>query len=141
MFNLANLSHDLHKEVLLGPATVASATSAYKPVQDCKRFLVRLAYGASDGVFDLRVVQATDSSGTDSKNITGAAITQLAADDDNKQAEIEVDVDALDEGFTHVAVTVTAAGTTIAFVELIKLMNKKPVTQPAALVETVLVTG
>lgn len=141
MFNLANLSYDLHKEVLFGPATVATGTSTYKSVQDCKRFLVRLAYGASDGVFDLKVVQATDSSGTDSKNITGAAITQLAADDDNKQAEIEVDVDALDEGFTHVAVTVTAAGTTTAFVELIKLMNKKPVTQPTALAETVLVTG
>ena len=141
MFNLANLSHDIHKEVLFGPAVVTTGTSAYKSVQDCKRFLARLAYGASDGVFDMKVVQATDSSGTGSKNITGAAITQLSATADNKQAEIEVDVDALDEGFTHVAVTITVAGTTTAFVELLKLMNKKPVTQPTALTETVLVTG
>ena len=140
MFNIANLSYDIHKEVLFGPATVASGTSAYKSVQDCKRFLARVAYGASDGTFDVKVVQATDSSGTGSKNITGAAITQLSATDDNKQAEIEVDVDALDEGFTHVAVTVTASGTSTAFIELLKLMNKKPVTQPMALVETVFVT-
>lgn len=141
MFNIANLSYDIHKEVLLGPAVQATATSTYKSVQDCKRILVRLAYGASDGVFDMKVVQATSSAGAGSKDITGAAITQLSATDDNKQAEIEIDVDALDEGFTHVAVTVTAAGTTTAFVELFKLMNKKPVTQPAALVQTKLVTG
>lgn len=141
MFNLANLSYDIHKEVLFGPAVVTTATSAYKSVQDCKRILARVAYGASDGVFDMKVVQAQDADGTGSKNITGAAITQLSATDDNKQAEIEVDVDALDEGFTHVAVTITVAGTTTAFVELLKLMNKKPVTQPAALKQTVFVTG
>lgn len=136
-----NLSYDMHKEVLFGPAAVTTATSAYKSLQDCRRALVYAAMGATDNTFDLKVVQATDSSGTGSKDLTGAVITQLSGTDDNKQVQIEIDPDALDDGFTHIAVTLTIAGTTTAFVTLFKELNQKPVTQPAALTQTILVTG
>ena len=54
--------------------------------------------------------QATDSSGTSAKDITGKAITQLVkATNDNDQAMINCRADELDvaNGFTHVALSVT----------------------------------
>lgn len=66
--------------------------------------------GASATV-DAKLEQASDSSGTGAKDITGKAITQLtkAGTDDNKQAVIncrseELDVD---NDFTHVRLSVT----------------------------------
>lgn len=61
---------------------------------------------------DGKLQQATDSSGTGVKDITGKAITQLVkATDDNKQAVINLrpaDLD-LDNGFDHFRLTLTVA--------------------------------
>lgn len=59
---------------------------------------------------DAKLQQATDSSGTGAKDITGKAITQLVkASNDNDQAMINCRADELDadNGFTHVALSVT----------------------------------
>ena len=63
--------------------------------------------GAS-GTYDGKLVQATDSGGTGSKDITGAAITQLTA---LGIAIVEVDTAKLDltNGFRYVAATGTTA--------------------------------
>lgn len=65
----------------------------------------------SSGTVDMKLVQATDSSGTGSKDITGKAITQLtqAGSDSDKQAIINVRSDELDvaNGFDYVAATLT----------------------------------
>jgi hypothetical protein len=70
------------------------------------------ALGAS-ATLDAKIQQATDSSGTGAKDVTGLAITQLtkAGSDDNKQAAINVRQEDLDgnNGFTHVRLTITVA--------------------------------
>lgn len=62
---------------------------------------------------DAKLVQATDSSGTGVKDITGKAITQLtqAGTDADKQAIINCFASELDinNSFTHVALSVTTA--------------------------------
>ena len=71
--------------------------------------------GAS-GTIDAKLVQATDSSGTGVKDITGKAITQLtqAGTDSDKQAIINVRAEELDvaNGFNHVAIVLTTAAAT-----------------------------
>lgn len=66
--------------------------------------------GAS-ATLDAKIEQATDAAGTDAKDLTGAAITQLtkAGPDDDKQAIIELYSEDLDltNGFTHVRLTIT----------------------------------
>lgn len=70
------------------------------------------ALGTSATV-DFKVQQATDSSGTGAKNITGKSATQLtdAGSDSDKQVIINVNADDLDiaGGFTHVAAVMTVA--------------------------------
>lgn len=67
----------------------------------------------SSGTLDGKLVQATDSSGTGVKDITGKTITQLtqAGTDADKQAVINVRAEELDVdgGFTHVAIIMTTA--------------------------------
>lgn len=69
--------------------------------------------GATDTTFDAKVQSADDSSGTNNTDISGLAITQLTATDDNEQVILRVRSDQLNTGDTHVAVVVTAGdGTT-----------------------------
>jgi hypothetical protein len=62
---------------------------------------------------DAKLEQATDSSGTGAKDITGGAITQLtqAGGDSDKQVIIDVNGKSLDANndFTHVRLTLTGA--------------------------------
>lgn len=68
---------------------------------------------SSTGTVDAKLEQATDSSGTSAKDITGKSITQLteAGTDSDKQAEINVLPEELDlaNDFDHVRLTVTPA--------------------------------
>lgn len=70
----------------------------------------------SSGTLDMKLVQATDSSGTGVKDISGKAITQLtqAGTDADKQAIINVRAEELDvaNGFDHVAIVLTTATAT-----------------------------
>lgn len=70
----------------------------------------------TSGTLDAKLVQATDSSGTGVKDITGKAITQLtqAGTDSDKQALINVRAEDLDtdNGFNHVAIILTTATAT-----------------------------
>lgn len=68
--------------------------------------------GAS-ATLDAKIEQATDSSGTGAKDVTGKAITQLtkAGSDDSKQALIafrQADLDIAND-YTHVRLSVTVA--------------------------------
>lgn len=67
----------------------------------------------SSATLDAKLEQASDSSGTGAKDITGKAITQLtqAGTDSDKQAIIncfQQDLD-IDNGFTHVRLSLTVA--------------------------------
>lgn len=67
----------------------------------------------STGTLDAKLVQATASDGTGSKDITGKSITQLtqAGTDADKQAVINCFAHELDiaNNFTHVAISMTTA--------------------------------
>lgn len=99
---------------VMNPKSVSASTvvSDYVPVANfhtLRALLLTGVLGASATV-DAKLVQATDASGTGSKDITGKAITQLVkASNDNNQAVINVRGEDLDatNGFTHVALSVT----------------------------------
>lgn len=84
------------------------------------------------GTVDVLVEQATDGSGTGSKAVTGKAITQLGATDDNKQVMINLRADELDaaNGFTHCRVTLTP--TTAAAVAGVAVFGMDPRYAPAS---------
>lgn len=67
----------------------------------------------TSATLDMKIQQATDSSGTGAKDITGKSITQLtqAGTDSDKQAIINLRADELDVAgdFTHAAIVLTTA--------------------------------
>jgi hypothetical protein len=93
--------------------TAAAYTSDYVSMADFETMMAIIMVGtmASTSTVDAKLVQATDSSGTGVKDISGKAITQLteAGNDSDKQAIINCRSDELDvaNGFTHVAVVMT----------------------------------
>lgn len=122
--------------------TTQTAPATYIDVANFERFVFLISAGAlgTGATVDAQVVQATTAAGAGSKNITGAAITQLTATDDDKFVTIEVLREKLDiaNDFRYVSLTVTVANT--ADLEVIFLgLNPRhtPVTQPAAYAEKV----
>ncbi len=92
--------------------TAAAHTSDYVDAGNFESIVAVIMAGTlgTSATLDAKLVQATDSSGTGSKDITGKAITQLVkATDDDKQAVINVRSEELDlaNSFTHVALTIT----------------------------------
>ena len=93
--------------------TAAAYTSDYADMSQFESVMALIQVGtmASTSTVDAKLVQATDSSGTAVKDITGKAITQLteAGTDSDKQAIINCYADELDTdgGFTHVAIIMT----------------------------------
>jgi hypothetical protein len=72
--------------------------------------IVQTGVMGAAATLDVKLQQATDSSGTGNKDITNAAVTQLVkATNDDDQAIINLNADALDVagGFTHVAIVHT----------------------------------
>lgn len=95
--------------------TAAALTSDYLDMRKFGSAIAIIMAGTlgASATLDAKLVQATDSSGTGVKDITGKAITQLtqAGTDDDKQAIINCRADELDvdNSFTHVAIVMTTA--------------------------------
>jgi len=93
--------------------TAAAHTSDYVDMSKVGNIMAIAMAGTlgSSATFDAKLVQATDASGTDVKDISGKAITQLtqAGTDSDKQAIINCRPDDLDtaNGFNHVALVIT----------------------------------
>ena len=116
---MANIGTALSSEVaaVIGTVdpdvlTAAAHTSDYVSAADFESIMAIVMAGVlgTAATVDAKLVQATDSSGTGSKDITGKAITQLVkATDDGKQAIINCRAEELDlvNNFTHVALTIT----------------------------------
>jgi hypothetical protein len=139
---------EVYRQQVANPAALSAGTlpASYINVSDFDRFAFVLELGATDQAVDFKVVQATAAAGTGSKDVSGAAITQFATTDDNKQAMIEVEVRKLDinNGFYFVAVTsaLTGGTATTASIVFYGVNNGVvPVTQPAAFAQRVLVAG
>lgn len=143
--SIVNLATDVERHVLFDPAALSTGVSDYISVIGAHSFTVLVAMGATDNTLDLAINEATDASGTGAQaltvNGTAAAITQLSGTDDNKMAVLEVLVDGLSDGFTHVAASITVAGTTTGAVILEINRDKKPATQPAEIAETIVLVG
>lgn len=96
----------------------AAYTSTYADAADFHTLMAVIQVGTlgASATVDAKLVQATDSSGTGVKDITGAAITQLtqAGSDSDKQAIISIQNSALDvaNDFRYVAVVLTVATAT-----------------------------
>lgn len=100
-------------------ATAASTVvSDYMSMADFESAMAIVMAGTlgTSATVDAKLVQATDSAGTGSKDITGKAITQLteAGTDSDKQAIINCRAEELDvaNSFTHVALSITVAAAT-----------------------------
>ena len=93
----------------------ATITSTWVPMKNFEMLMAIVMVGdmVSTSTVDFKLQQATDSSGTGNKDISGKAITQLteAGVDDNKQAVINLIAEELDVngGFDHVAMVMTTA--------------------------------
>jgi hypothetical protein len=84
-----------------------SVTSDWVDMSLYRKASFILNVGATDITVDAKLQEATDSSGTSAQDITGFAITQLTATDDNEQVVIEIDATEVSEDYTHVALVVT----------------------------------
>jgi len=93
-------------------------TSDWASMEDFSEMMAVAMVGAlgTSATVDFKLQQATDSSGTGAKDISGKAITQLtqAGTDDDKQAVINVNGADLDvaNDFDHVAMVLTTATAT-----------------------------
>lgn len=83
--------------------------------QQCMAVVLVGTLGTTAGI-DIQLEQATDSSGTSAKDITGKTITELTAvnTDSDKQAIVNVTANELDvaNNFTHVRAVMTTATAT-----------------------------
>ena len=114
MHTNARISEQLALLAVLSPQSVSAGTvvTSYVPMSNAQRLLAVLQTGVlgASATVDAKLVQATDSSGTGSKDITGKAITQIVkASGDNKQVEIDLRSAELDSnnGFGYVALSIT----------------------------------
>jgi hypothetical protein len=89
-----------------------AATSGWLSMAQFQKLvaLVQVGTFGASATVDAKIQQATDSSGTGAKDVTGKAIVQmLAAGGNNVQAEINLDAAELDvnNGFSYVQLSVT----------------------------------
>ena len=129
-------------------STAGSSSTGWISAADYGAYLAIIAAGAIAATASVaaKLEQATDSSGTGAKDITGKAITTLGGSDDNKQALINLRPEELDlaNDFTHFRLTLTVAdtaspdvGALIAALVLGTAARFEPVTQATTVAQTV----
>lgn len=95
--------------------SASTVTTGWISAADFQTFMAVVYAGdlGASATLDAKLEQASDSSGTGAKDVTGKAITQLtqAGSDSNKQAIINLRQEELDiqNGFTHFRLSVTIA--------------------------------
>jgi hypothetical protein len=92
-------------------ATTARSSS-WVDISKFPKFAGIALAGAITGTIDAKLEQATSNAGAGAKDVSGKAITQLTASDDNKQAVINCSQEDLDfnNGFKYVRLTITPTG-------------------------------
>lgn len=112
--------------------TAATYTSDWVDASTFQQFMAIIEAGAlgASATLDAKIQQATDSSGTSAKDVTGKSITQLtqaSPDDSDKQAIINLRPEELDldNSFTHFAVSMTIATATSDASALILGLNPR----------------
>lgn len=92
--------------------SAGTVTTGWVDVSKAQRLLALIETGVlgASATVDAKLQQATDSSGTSAKDITGKAITQIVkASGDNKAALINLNADELDVngGFSFARLSIT----------------------------------
>ena len=131
-------SEDVALLAVLNPISQSAATvvTGWVSVANFQKFLAILDVGvmASTSTIDAKLRQATDSSGTSAKDITGKAITQLtqAGGNGNQQVMINLRSEDLDgtNGFTYFALSVTVG--TAASLIAAQVLGLNPRYSPAS---------
>lgn len=112
-----------------------SVTTGWLSAAQHERFMALVQTGVlgAAATVDAKLQQATDSSGTGAKDVTGKAITQIVkATGDNKQALINLRAEELDmaNGFTYFRLSITV-GTAASLVGA-SVMGGVPKNMPAS---------
>lgn len=108
-----------------------SVTSDWVDMSEARELLFVIQAGATDTTINAKLQAATDNTGTSAADITGKAITQLTATDDNAQALIHIRADEVPAGKSHVALVVTVGdGTTGGYVSAIGLASRLRYSDP-----------
>jgi len=98
---------------------VGAHSTAYVSLADYHRAFVLLHVGTPGGAstIDVAITQATDTSGTGAKAITGKAITTITAADTEEYVGMELNTDELDvsAGFCTICATVTVGIATYTY--------------------------
>ena len=103
--------------VPLASTAAGTVTSGWVSVHEFRKFLAVVETGTlgTAATVDAKIQQASDSSGTGAKDVTGKAITQLVkASNDNDQALINLDAGDLDtaNNFNYFRLSVTVGTAT-----------------------------
>lgn len=108
-----------------------SVTSDWVDMSEARELLFVIQAGATDTTINAKLQAATDNTGTSAADITGKAITQLTATDDNAQALIHIRADEVPAGKSHVALVVTVGdGATGGYVSAIGLASRLRYSDP-----------
>jgi hypothetical protein len=123
-------------------AATTAKTSAWFDMAKYHEVMAVVFAGAVTGTVDAKFTQATTSGGAGAKDVTGKAVAQMAATDDNKQKLLNLRPEDLDVngGFRWAKLTVTPTGGTtnlLGAVVLGFLARKMPVTHDTTVAETV----
>ena len=89
----------------------AVVNSGWHDIEDAQEMIFFVTVGdiAASGTVNAKVQQASASAGTGAKDISGKAMTELSATDDNKTILITVHTQELDEGFPFLQLSITPA--------------------------------
>ena len=120
MYN--NMGDNLAVVAAIDPALVddAAVTSDWVDMGKHDQVMFILNVGATDITVNAKLQSADDTSGTNNTDISGKAIAQIAADEDNSQWVITVRQDELNAGDVAVALVVTVGdGTAGAYVSAV----------------------
>ena len=111
----------------LPPLTYNGGVSTdWMAVNDYHRVVVIVSAGTLLGTLDVAVFQATDPAGSGAKVISGKAITQLAATDDNAICAIEIRTEELDVdgGFDCIRVQTTSSAANVFSVIVLGVVSR-----------------
>lgn len=123
MFPNAKASETVAILATINPVSqsAGTATSGWVSLADFLKIMAVVQTGVlgSSATVDAKLQQATDSSGTGAKDVTGKAITQIVkASGDNKQAIINLHAGELDVsggfGYVQLSITVGTAASLIS---------------------------
>lgn len=116
MHLIRRFSENIYFKSLVSPGALSNATTAYTDTIDHERWTFLILVGTTDRTSStIKVVQATDASGTGAKDVTGAALTTGAVTANaNKIFTIEVERSRLDiaNGYSYLALSINNSGGT-----------------------------